>query len=210
MFTDEEHRDTVIKAIRNEKFHKILLLGTSEKMVHKVCETLQLPAISEIIHIETVSTKDEINKALASRAKGEHVIPVPVLEVHKDYENIILSAINLIGKRFGKSKNQWEKAVVNPPFQYGQGSLKISKEALTQMINHCLDEVNSGLRIQKIRFKMIQDQYEIKVMVEGPYGIDYNSSLYKAHDYIIAHIKQYTGLTIKRLDLELGRIVDQD
>ena len=43
LFDDKEHRDSVAKVLRKTHIKKILLLGTSEKMVMKIAMRLQLP-----------------------------------------------------------------------------------------------------------------------------------------------------------------------
>ena len=51
LFDDKDHRDEVAKAIKKNKVKKLLLLGTSEKMVTKIATRLQVPTPSKIIHI---------------------------------------------------------------------------------------------------------------------------------------------------------------
>ena len=89
LFDDKEHRDDVAKVLRKSHIKKILLLGTSEKMVSKIAMRLQLPQPSKIIRIEDIATKEEIEKAVKSRqVEGKHVIPVPSIEVKKNYPQI--------------------------------------------------------------------------------------------------------------------------
>ncbi|GHV81596.1 hypothetical protein AGMMS49991_01540 [Spirochaetia bacterium] len=42
LFDHKAHRDEVARKLQSEKFKKILLLGTSEKMVNKIASRLQL------------------------------------------------------------------------------------------------------------------------------------------------------------------------
>ena len=55
------HAEEVRKAIDESRPHRILVLGTSENMVHKITRALGLPAISRIIHIEDIATKAEMD-----------------------------------------------------------------------------------------------------------------------------------------------------
>ena len=52
LFDDKQHRDEIAKALQKLNFKKILILGTSEKMVVKITTRLQLPQPSKILHIE--------------------------------------------------------------------------------------------------------------------------------------------------------------
>ena len=94
LFDDKEHRDDVAKVLRKSHIKKILLLGTSEKMVSKIAMRLQLPQPSKIIRIEDIATKEEIEKAVKSRqVEGKHVIPVPSIEVKKNYPQIFSTSM---------------------------------------------------------------------------------------------------------------------
>lgn len=61
---------------------KLLILGTSKHMIHRICQALDLPEASQFIRIEDVSCPSEIAKARAIRLKeGKHIIPVPTMEL---------------------------------------------------------------------------------------------------------------------------------
>ena len=64
LFDDKDHRDSVAKVLRKTHIKKILILGTSEKMVSKIALRLQLPQPQKIIHIEDIATKEEIERAI--------------------------------------------------------------------------------------------------------------------------------------------------
>src|SRR6056297_2854481 len=49
LFDDDNHRKAVRKALEKEKFSKILIIGTSERMILKICERLRLPEPVRII-----------------------------------------------------------------------------------------------------------------------------------------------------------------
>src|SRR5512142_1361908 len=54
LFHDKSHRDEVARALGREHFRKILVIGTSERMVTKICERLQIPHPIKIIKIEDI------------------------------------------------------------------------------------------------------------------------------------------------------------
>lgn len=95
LFDDKEHRDSVARVLRKTHIKKILLLGTSEKMVMKIAMRLQLPQPQKIIHIEEIASKEDIEKAIKSRqVEGKHVIPVPSIEVKKNYSQIFSASMH--------------------------------------------------------------------------------------------------------------------
>ena len=67
LFDDKQHRDEIARAWKKAHIKKILILGTSEKMVFKIATRLQLPPPQKIIHIEEIATREEIEKAIKSR-----------------------------------------------------------------------------------------------------------------------------------------------
>ena len=102
LFDEKEHRDSVAKVLQKSHMKKLLIIGTSEKMVSKICTRLQLPQPSKIINIEDIASQDEITKAIRSRQiEGKHVIPVPAIEVKKTYSQIFQQSIR---EKIQKSK----------------------------------------------------------------------------------------------------------
>ncbi len=97
LFQTEEEKKEIIKAIKKYKPESIMILGTSDSMVHKIAENLGLPPISKIIRIEDIATQEEMETARRIRVtEGKHVIPVPTFEIKKDFSRIhIRSASNI-------------------------------------------------------------------------------------------------------------------
>ena len=56
LFHEKAHRDDVARALDHERFRKILVIGTSDRMVRKICERLQIPHPGKIIKIEDIAS----------------------------------------------------------------------------------------------------------------------------------------------------------
>ena len=144
LFDDKAHRDEVARKLQTEKFKKILILGTSIKMVNKIAARLQLSQPSKIIKIEDIATQEEIEKAIRTRKiEGKHVIPVPSIEVKRNYPNIFYDAVRVFLKRgvlppVAASTKVHEKSVVRPEYSK-RGKVIISEAALSQMVIHCVE-----------------------------------------------------------------------
>ena len=69
IFIDPQHAEQVRAKIRELNPESILILGTSERMVRFIAEKLQIPPPEKMIHIEEVSTREEIARALEIREK---------------------------------------------------------------------------------------------------------------------------------------------
>lgn len=214
LFDDKEHRDSVARVLRKNHIKKILLLGTSEKMVSKIAMRLQLPQPQKIIHIEDIATKEEIEKAVKSRqVEGKHVIPVPSIEVKKNYPQIFSNSMrdffskrNPIFKKRGDAKGKMmEKSIVQPEFSK-KGRIEISEAALTQMTMHCVNECDPDVKIKKITIKTDARGYRLIVTIDVPFGTQLTGKVHKLQQYIIDKIESFTGILIEEVSIVIDKI----
>jgi len=216
LFDDPLHRHEVIKAIRSRKIRKILLLGTSERMVARTAERLELPPPSKIIQIEEISSDEDIEKAQRSRNdEGKHVIPVPSVEVERDYPHLLSDSIKVLfkmgrkfGRRRGGSQKVYEKSVVQPSFHGStdKGKVVISEHALGQMIAHCVDEFDGQLIVKKVKIRPSHGVYHIRSEVEMPYGNPINDNLHDLRNYVVDRLEKFTGIMIAEFDLVVAGV----
>ncbi|WGK68722.1 hypothetical protein P0082_09560 [Candidatus Haliotispira prima] len=198
LFDSPEHLAEVCQAIKENKVQRILLVGTSVRMVRLVAERLGLPKIadSDITHIEEISSPEEIEQARKSRSSGHHIIPVPAVEVSREYSNLIrdgfqifLSDLRMGMKHYlkkkirrrpkgGKKERIFEKTVVKPQFMkraledvpQGKktGRIQITENALRQMIVHCIDEYSQDIWVQRIKIRISRTSYKVKIFITLP------------------------------------------
>ena len=216
LFDDKDHRDEVAKIIKKSKIKRLLLLGTSEKMVTKIATRLQVPPPEKIIHIEDIATREEIDKAIRSRqVEGKHVIPVPAIEIQRKYCLIFYDSIKVFVSKpamlFGKKKNQktFEKSVVTPEFSK-KGRVSISEAALTQMTIHCVQEFDSKIRIKKFTIKTNNRGYRLVITIDVPFGKQLTGEIYKLQSYIVDNIEKYTGILIEEVSIVIDKITGVD
>ncbi len=210
LFDDKDHRDEVAKAWKKARVKKLLILGTSEKMVMKIATRLQLPQPQKIIHIEEIASREEIEKAIKSRqVEGKHVIPVPSIEIKRNYSQIFSNSIkvffqkkNLFKKNDGKL---FEKSIVQPEFSK-KGRIEISEAALTQMVMHCVSECEPAVRVNKMMIKTNSRGYKITITIDVPFGTQLTGKIHKLQKYIIDKIESYTGILIEEVSIVIDRI----
>ena len=214
LFDDKEHRDSVARVLRKNHIKKILLLGTSEKMVSKIAMRLQLPQPQKIIHIEDIATKEEIEKAVKSRqVEGKHVIPVPSIEVKKNYPQIFSNSMRdffskrnpFFKKRADAKGKMMEKSIVQPEFSK-KGRIEISEAALTQMTMHCVNECDPDVKIKKITIKTDSRGYRLIVTIDVPFGTQLTGKVHKLQQYIIDKIESFTGILIEEVSIVIDKI----
>ncbi|MBO4403921.1 MAG: hypothetical protein J5780_01145 [Treponema sp.] len=213
LFDDKEHRDSVAKVLQKSKIKKLLLIGTSEKMVTKIALRLQLPPPSKIIRIEDIASTEEIEKAIRSRqTEGKHVIPVPSIEVKKSYSQIFVKGVQeFISKssrklKIGKKEaSMSEKSIVAPEFSK-KGRIEISEAALSQMVMHCISESGSEVRVKKLNIKTDTRGYRLVITIDVPFGRQLTGEIHNLQQYIIDSIEKYTGILIEELSIIIDKI----
>ncbi|MDR1430120.1 MAG: hypothetical protein LBI85_07490 [Spirochaetaceae bacterium] len=214
LFDDKARRDAVARRLQAEKFKKILILGTSEKMVNKIAARLQLPSPGKIIQIEDIASQEEIERAIRTRrVEGKHVIPVPSIEIKRNYPNIFYDAIRIFKKKsvplpiqLGAPPKVHEKSVVRPEYSK-KGKVIISEAALSQMVIHCVDEYNRQIRIKKIVVKDDDAGYRLVITIDVPYGTQLAGNIHELQQYLIDNIEQYTGILIEEINIIINKII---
>ncbi|MDR1949549.1 MAG: hypothetical protein LBQ38_09160 [Spirochaetaceae bacterium] len=211
LFDEKAQRDEVARKLQGEKFKKVLVLGTSEKMVNKIASRLQLPAPSKVIKIEDIASREEIEKAIRTRRiEGKHVIPVPSIEVKRNYPNIFYDAIRIFKRRagpkgLGPTPKVHEKSVVRPEYSK-RGKVIISEAALSQMVIHCVDEYNQSIRIKKIVVKDDEAGYRLVITIDVPFGTQLGGNIHALQQYVIENIERYTGILIEEVNIIIDKI----
>jgi len=218
LFDEKSHRDEVARRLLNEKYKRILLLGTSEKMTNKIAARLQLPPPSKIVKIEDIATQEEIEKAIRTRRiEGKHVIPVPSIEVKRSYPNIFYDAIRIFKRRkttgtvpsgIGLVPTLHEKSVVRPVYSK-HGKVIISEAALIQLVTHCIDEYNKEIKIKKILVKDAEMGYRLVITIDVPYGTQLGG-MHEMQQFVIDNIERYTGILIEEVNIIIDKITENN
>lgn len=210
LFNDRKHRHEVIKALESIKFKRILILGTSERMVTKIAQVLRLPTITKMVQIEDIATAEEINTAIQYRnVQGRHVIPVPSVEVKRTYPRIMADSLRLLLTRGMRRKsNILEKTVVRPEFSR-KGEVNISKGALTQMVLHCVAEYGNGISIGRMSISKDRNGYHIDLFLNVPFGVQLAGTIHDLQRYIVEQLEKYTSIIIDELNITVENLLDQ-
>ena len=209
IFEDRSHREEVARALQGMKFKRILIIGTSNRMVRRIASALELPDPIRYIAIEHIASPQEIQTAIQHRSDhGSHVVPVPAIEVQRNYPRMMVDSLRVILRRgaglFHKQK-VYEKSLVRPEFGE-RGSIQISEQALGQMIGHCAAEFMPGVRIQRMHIRSGIGGYALNVHISTPLDRPPASKLAEFQRATIEHIESYTGVFIKELNIIIDNI----
>ncbi len=181
LFKDEDHRNSIKRTLNDLKPQRILILGTSLKMIEQIIEALELSYPKEIININDISTDNEIHKAIKSRRKeGKHVIPVPSVEVKKDFSGYFIDSLKIFRKK-EKAMDMMEKTIIRPTFSY-LGKYEVSKSALTQIIEITVLRVKGVGKVKKVKI----DTHAEGVIV----NVELVLRPYKSLDLILAEVQK--------------------
>ncbi|MDR2632053.1 MAG: hypothetical protein LBC51_00315 [Treponema sp.] len=212
LFDNKTQRDEVARKLQGERFKKILILGTSVKMVNKIAARLQLPPPSKIIKIEDIASQRDIETAMRTRRiEGKHVIPVPSIEVKRNYPAIFYNAIRIFKRKavppgIGSTLRVHEKSVVRPEYSK-RNRVLISETALSYMVINCVDEYNQNIRIKKIMIKDTAMGYRLVITIDVAYGIQLGGDIHELQHYIIESIERYTGILIEEVNIIIDKII---
>ncbi len=208
LFTDDDHAESVKKRIAELNPKSLLIIGTSDRMTDKITARLNLPPVSERIYIEDITTEEERKIADRQRhGQGKHVIPVPTLQLKRDFAGYFLDPMRIFKERSvaGKSAAA-EKTVVRPTFSY-MGEFFISDTVLTD-IAVCVGEETKGVTgVSNVYENTEPDNLTLKVSI----SIDRLSRIWDVAENfqrkLAEVIERMTAFNVVRLDVEIKEVV---
>jgi len=205
LFNDPEHRKKVKNAIEEINPERLLILGTSLKMVQEIRQVLGLPEFHKVLNIEDVSTEKEIEAAKKSRREdGKHVIPVPTFEVKKDFSGYFIDSLKIFSKK-GRFSDIVEKTIIRPTFSY-LGKYELTKAALVQIISICISEVERVNKIMKIRIENKPDGVVIDIDLSVKLITRIDLMVVELQKKLVEGIEYMTGLNVLSINITVKGI----
>jgi len=211
IFADPEHARQVRDLLKEHPAKKILVLGTSDRMIRAIVERLGLPLPYRTVYIEEVASQMEIDMAVHSRRNsGKHIIPVPVVEIQKRPRNLLMVPINVLLNRGLKLRRmKFEKTIVRPEFS-NRGRVRVTREALSTMVAHCLDEFDPDIRLNRVIIDDDDPAHHIEVMVSTPREMRLGGRLHSLQQYLLQSLELYGGMDIGTLDVTVSGVYAAD
>lgn len=201
------HAEEVRKAIQEVSPHRILILGTSENMVHKIAKILQVPPIAKVIRIEDIATKREMEKAQHCRLKeGKHIIPVPTIELKPHFSGYLIDPIQSFFKKSSTRRRKLgEKSIVRPVFSY-YGKLIIDDSAIKSIVEKIVTEKEYVTKVGHIHVHHIWkgDEdcgLEISCEVVLSYGNHIPTLIRQAQEKVRESIEYMTGMVVREVNI---------
>ncbi|GHU63547.1 hypothetical protein AGMMS49983_07240 [Clostridia bacterium] len=206
LFTEDEHRDAVAKAIRDSAPGSILVLGTSDRMVEKITSRLGLEMPEELIDIESLTTPDERKLAGYRRHElGQHVIPAPTFEVKRGFSGYFLHPLKVLQDIRNGRAGTTERSVVRPTYSYF-GNYTISTNAIINIVHAVARRVPAVESLSSVFVRKRQDGIIIDAGIIVHAG---HSILDAARDFQIAvreEIEAMTAMNVLGADVEITEL----
>lgn len=206
LFIHEPQRSDMINALKEMEPESILILGTSDGMVKKIAQNLNLPKIKKIIYIDEVASKEEIEDARRMRiTEGKHVIPVPTFEIKKDFSGYLLDPLQIFKSGLDKTPYISEKSIIRPTFSY-LGNFTISDAVFREIIEYLSTKTNSVTEVLRVMVKKTEAGPSIYIEVEIKFGVEINSELRKFKEKCIKEIERQTSMNVVNMKIIAKKI----
>lgn len=202
IFVNEEDRNEMKKAIRKYKPNSILILGTSDGMIDKIADNLEIPRPEKRIYIQDVATETEMETAKRIRTtQGKHVIPVPTFEIKKDFSGYILDPLQIF-KFKGKGNDPYiaEKSIIRPTFSY-LGNFTISDTVFRQMAEFLAKRMDAIYKVIRTRVESTPEGPNIYMEVSIEYGYNILETLREFKYRLKREIEKLTTMNVQSVTI---------
>lgn len=204
LFNNEAEKKVIWDAFERLKPEAVLILGTSDGMVEKIVENLQLPKISKTIYINEVATEEEMQKARRMRVhEGKHVIPVPTFEIKKDFSGFLLDPLQIFkSKGSGNDPYIAEKSIIRPTFSY-IGNFTISDTVFRQIIRVLLkrDKEHNIAKLSRIRIDKYGEGIYIYMEAVVMYGCSIPDTINKFQAKVKKEVEKLTSMNVQKVEV---------
>lgn len=213
IFIDPTRSNVMRRALIECSPKALMILGTSDQMLSKICNNLWLNQPAMLIRIEDVSTEEERRIARNTRmTEGMHTIPVPSMEVKHEFSGYFSDPFSKLRQRFDRERGvdpvlqDSDRTVVRPTFS-SLGSYSISDEAILDLIKLVLKEIPGIAEVTA--FKTEKQTYGITISIDLAlfYGYDAQQILMSAQQKVGNAVEEYTSITTNGVNVRAGRLI---
>lgn len=204
IFLDPAHRSEVHAAIRKAKPQKILLLGTSDDMIERIADALDLPHPDHTVRIEEIASPAQIRLARRKRREGKHVIPAPTLEVKRSFSGYMVDPLHFLMRR-SDEEFAVEKSVVRPTFS-SLGKFFIADTVLSLIAERAATEAEGVSRVTKVLVDTSREGVLLDIEICLRYGCNVWETLRTAQAAVKERVEHMTALNVLSVDLHARRM----
>lgn len=205
MFEYGEHRLQVQNFFETVGKATVMVIGTSEGMVSKILRKLEMPPPSRVVHIEEVSSAEEITKARNERfKKGQHVIPASHLLVQKNFAGKLVGRLRVFWK--SKDNKEGEKTIVRPPYTF-LGGVHIDNVAIEQMATFIAAHTAQVDRV----ISLSATHGGKGIVIEASIAVTAGDKSFRAiaalvRERVSVSLRYFTGLDVMKVDVNIAEV----
>ncbi len=203
------HAEQVREAIQRIQPHRILIIGTSENMVHKIAKTLRLPSIQLIVRIEDIASKAEMALAQFHRLKeGKHIIPVPTIELKPHFSGYLIDPLqSLFKKSRVRRRKLGEKSIVRPVFSY-YGKLIIDDRVIRAIVEKIVKTREFVKNVKRVTVQhLFQDDEDRGLKISCEVVLSYGSHIPTLVEQTQAKVREAveytTGMIVHSININV-------
>lgn len=213
LFADPSRSGVMRRALAEHLPTTLMILGTSDAMLEKICGNLWLNQPAMLIKIEDISSEEEMQQAKHTRmTEGMHTIPVPSMEIKHEFSGKFSDPLNRLRRRLDKERGvqtiapDTERTVVRPTFS-SLGSYSISDEALLDLVRIILRKVPGVYDV--IKFQTEKRVYGVVLSIDLAliYGYNAQEVLRASQERIGRYVEEYSSINMVAVDVRAKRLV---
>lgn len=209
LFVNEAHAKEVRDAVLASDINCIMVLGTSDGMVKKIADVLNLPPIEKTIYITDIATPEEMERAKQMRtAEGKHVIPVPTFEIKKDFSGYFLHPLKIFHKSLDSAEENIEtdKSIVRPTFSY-LGDYTISDKVISDIAVYNGESVDGVAKITNVNVREGGHGAHLDITMNVKIGYNVIAVSTAVQKIVKASVEKYTSVNARRVHIEVKKLV---
>ena len=212
LFAYDDQREEVVNKLAELQPQKLLVIGTSDRMVDWIINTLGLESASERVHIEDITTPEERAIADESRnGRGEHVIPAPMGQLKREFAGYFINPVRMIkGMTMSDGPlvhgQATDRTVVRPQFSYF-GNFEISEDCFRDIIYITAEKYRKHIRVLSHYHNGKQESLIIVIEVKVLQHPDVIAECKDLQRDVSKMIDQMTSFQIKRINIEIKDIL---
>lgn len=213
LFMDQTRAANMRRALYEHQPTTLMILGTSDSMLQKICASLWLNPPSMLIRIEDVSTEQERRLAKTIRVtEGQHTIPVPSMEIKHEFSGYFADPLAKLRRRFDRERgidspvNDVERTVVRPTFS-GLGTYSMSDEAIVHMIGFIIERIPGVAGMKSCRLSKEVYGVALDLQLSLYFGFNAQDVLGRVQARLSKQVEDYTSINVLAVNVRAVRLV---
>lgn len=212
LFKYEDNRKTVKRALKKYKPNKLMIIGTSDRMVDIIVDSLDLSGVDRRIYIEDVTTEEEREKASYSRnTDGQHIIPVPIGKLKRDFAGYFLNPMKyfkaMLEDGQNSKPNEAESTVVRPRYSY-YGTFTISAQVVRDIVRIAAWRFSTALHVCTVIERGKESNIMLSIEIKMLKSTDVKTVCTYLQQQIYQTIENMTAFSVKDINIKIVGMAD--